>query len=298
MLYEVGRVNRQAGDLEQAKMHLEESLRMERSLHGHAEHCDVAFLLYEVGRVNWQAGDLEQAKMHLEESLRMHRSLYRWKDNPGTAATLHALGLLCRQTGDLMRAKQQLQESLRIQRSLGRDSTNPDMAATMDALGGISRVERMGFWRNAWRSPFECGRLHCMSTLGLACAPVQCLIPNLISLLNAYRNEFGRWKDGWIRGCSGDSFEVQGVKLACFSLIFVFLCLLGRKKPARISNPTVLSPQIMCSEASLAQRKRRFSCWTWNFPATSWIVCRVSVFLDTSMVSTSFFLRLMRWYYP
>ena len=82
----------QAGDLKQAKQHLDESLRMKRSLHGDRDHPDIAAILHALGQVSLQAGDLKQAKQHLDESLRMKRSLHGDRDHPDIAATLHALG--------------------------------------------------------------------------------------------------------------------------------------------------------------------------------------------------------------
>ena len=71
----LGQVSLQAGDLKQAKQHLDESLRMERSLHGDKDHPDIAAILDALGQVSVQAGDLKQAKQHLDESLRVERSL-------------------------------------------------------------------------------------------------------------------------------------------------------------------------------------------------------------------------------
>ena len=85
-------MSQQAGDLKQAKQHLDDSLRMNRSLHGNRNHPGVAVTLHALGQVSQQAGDLKQAKLHLDESLRMKRSLHGDRDHPGVAVTLHALG--------------------------------------------------------------------------------------------------------------------------------------------------------------------------------------------------------------
>ena len=83
----LGQVSRQAGDLQQAKQHFDESLRMARSLHGDRDHPGIAATLHALGQVRRQAGDLQQAKQHFDE-----RSLHGDRDHPGIAATLHALG--------------------------------------------------------------------------------------------------------------------------------------------------------------------------------------------------------------
>jgi hypothetical protein len=51
-LHELGRVSQAAGDLPEAKQHLEKSLRMQHSLHGDRDHPDIAATLHELGRVS------------------------------------------------------------------------------------------------------------------------------------------------------------------------------------------------------------------------------------------------------
>ena len=58
--------SRQAGDVKRAKQQLEESLRMERSLHGDKDHPSIAATLHLLGVVSHKAGDLEGAKQQLE----------------------------------------------------------------------------------------------------------------------------------------------------------------------------------------------------------------------------------------
>lgn len=62
ILHQLGVVSGQAGDLEQAKQQLEESLRMKRSLHAGRDHADIAATLHVLGLVSGQAGDLEKSK--------------------------------------------------------------------------------------------------------------------------------------------------------------------------------------------------------------------------------------------
>ena len=68
-MHELGRVCQAPGDLPEAKRYLEESLRMNRSLHGDRDHPGIATTLHELGRVSQAAGDLPEAKRYLEESL-------------------------------------------------------------------------------------------------------------------------------------------------------------------------------------------------------------------------------------
>ena len=94
----------QANDLPQAKQHLEEALRMSRSLYGdgnHWNHSSVAEVLHQLGRINGWAGDDLQAKQLLEESLRTKRSLYGDRDHRAIAETLHELGYASERAGDL-----------------------------------------------------------------------------------------------------------------------------------------------------------------------------------------------------
>ena len=136
--HELGVFSREAGYLNEARQHLEESLRMNRSFHEHKDHPDVAVTLHELGVLSRQAGDLNQGKQYLEESLRMKKSWHGDK-HPEVAATHHTLGELSRQAGDLKQAKQHLEESLQMMRSLHGDKDHPDVAATMHTLGDLSR---------------------------------------------------------------------------------------------------------------------------------------------------------------
>ena len=80
-LHELGLVSSQAGEIKGAKQQLEESLQMQRSLHGEKDHPDIfAVTLASLGVVSRQAGDLKGAKQQLEESLRMERSLHGDKE--------------------------------------------------------------------------------------------------------------------------------------------------------------------------------------------------------------------------
>ena len=83
----------QAGDLTQAKQQLEESLQMERSLHGDRDHPDIAKTLLALGSVSYQAGDLTQAKQQLGECLRILRSLHGDRDHPDIVGILYFVRL-------------------------------------------------------------------------------------------------------------------------------------------------------------------------------------------------------------
>ena len=58
-LHELCGVSQAAGDLPEAKLYLEESLRMKRSLHGDWDHPDIAATLHVLGGVSQAAGDLQ-----------------------------------------------------------------------------------------------------------------------------------------------------------------------------------------------------------------------------------------------
>ena len=61
-LHELGIVSRDAGDLPEAKLHLEESLRMDRSLYGDRDHPGIAATLHALCGVSQAAGDFPEAK--------------------------------------------------------------------------------------------------------------------------------------------------------------------------------------------------------------------------------------------
>eukprot|EP00438_Fugacium_kawagutii_P022574 Skav230122 [mRNA] locus=scaffold2192:32895:33431:+ [translate_table: standard] len=118
ILHELGIVSRKAGDLEQAKLLLEESLLMKRSVPGDGNHPDIAatlhelgIALHELGIVSRKAGDLEQAKMLLEESLLMKRSVHGDGNHPDIAETLQEIGVVSQEAADLVQEKLQLAKS-------------------------------------------------------------------------------------------------------------------------------------------------------------------------------------------
>jgi hypothetical protein len=51
--------------------YLQESLRMQRSLHGDGDHPGIAVTLHKLGDVLAQTGDLKQAMRYLQESSQM-----------------------------------------------------------------------------------------------------------------------------------------------------------------------------------------------------------------------------------
>eukprot|EP00438_Fugacium_kawagutii_P032305 Skav208263 [mRNA] locus=scaffold188:116403:118259:+ [translate_table: standard] len=97
-LHETGLASWEAGDLERAKQHLEESLQMYRSLDDDSAYNSIvpslnleeslqinrnrhiAATLHELSVVSWEAGDLEGAKQHFEESRlhKLHEALLRY----------------------------------------------------------------------------------------------------------------------------------------------------------------------------------------------------------------------------
>ena len=94
----LGPLSKHAGDLQQAKQHLEESLRMSRNLNGGKDDPDIAETLHSLGSLNRKAGNFQQAKQNLEESLRMSRALYGDQDHPSIATRLFEKGLLSKHT--------------------------------------------------------------------------------------------------------------------------------------------------------------------------------------------------------
>ena len=120
--------------------YLQESLKMQRSLHGDRAHYGIAATLQKLGDLAAQNGDPKQGIKFLQESLQMQRSLHGDRAHPGIAATLHKLGDLAAQSGDLKQAMQFFQESLQIQRSLHGDHGHLGIAITLYKLGDIAML--------------------------------------------------------------------------------------------------------------------------------------------------------------
>ena len=142
----LGLASYQAGDLEEAQKHFEESLQMTRSLHGDGDHPDIVETLCVLAFVTFQAGHLQEGQKHLEEFFRMSGCL-NGNDHPDTTLTLQELGLLTQEVlhlvipdaGDLKQAQKHLEESLRMTRCLYGDTDHPDIAATMAVLSLVAQ---------------------------------------------------------------------------------------------------------------------------------------------------------------
>ena len=109
------RLSQQTGDLKGGIRFLQESLNVQRSLHGDCDHPSTAATLQKLGDLTAQGGDTKQGIQFLQESLRMQRSLHGDRAHPGIAATLQKLGDLNSRSGDLKQAIKFLQESLQVQ---------------------------------------------------------------------------------------------------------------------------------------------------------------------------------------
>ena len=132
----LGDVAARTGDLNMALDLLEESLQMQRSVHGEGAHPDIAVTLSQLGDVTAQTGDLKKSLQYLEASLRMQYSLHGEIDHPDIATTLHKLGDVTSQTADLKTAKEHLEASLKMQLALYRGALPPGPAAAADSLQG------------------------------------------------------------------------------------------------------------------------------------------------------------------
>ena len=133
ILYELGLVTAEEGDLEAALRYLQESFRL-LQLHGEKDSPDAASTLHQLGVLSTETGDLEQARHYLTKSLHMQRRLCGHWDNLGVALTLRALGYAAAETADFDEAQHYLQESIRMQRSLHGDGENPEIEATLEEL--------------------------------------------------------------------------------------------------------------------------------------------------------------------
>ena len=111
-LHKLGDVAILRGDSKQGIEFLQESLKMQRSLHGDRNHAGVAITLRKLGDVMAQTGDVAQALEKLQESAEVNRSLYGEKDHPNVADVLHSLGKANQRAGDFEQAEKFLEQSL------------------------------------------------------------------------------------------------------------------------------------------------------------------------------------------
>eukprot|EP00435_Cladocopium_sp_Y103_P072895 s266_g41.t1 len=159
MLHSLGELSQQTGDLKEGIKFLQESLKMQRSVHGDRDHPGIAATLQKLGDLSAQNGDLKEGIKFLQESLQMQRSLHGECDHPGIATTLHKLGDLTAQSGDLDRGIELLEESLQMQRSLHGDRAHPGMAVTLRKLGDVMALT--GDVTQSMRHLLESAEVHC-----------------------------------------------------------------------------------------------------------------------------------------
>jgi tetratricopeptide (TPR) repeat protein len=104
------------GDYKGARTYHEQSLAMERQVHGEeALHVGIAVSLYALGSVCDRMGDYKGARTYHEQSLAMRRKVHGEEAlHADIASSLHALGGLCYEEGNLAAAKLHLEEALSI----------------------------------------------------------------------------------------------------------------------------------------------------------------------------------------
>ncbi len=125
-LYNAGYLASLQGDLEQARLALEESLLIRREL---GDRQGIAASLNELGSMAYRRGDYPAARTHFEESLAVRRTL---EDKRAIAIPLNNLGVLAVEQGDYARARELYEEGLVIFRDLG---DNHSVASLLHNLG-------------------------------------------------------------------------------------------------------------------------------------------------------------------
>jgi eukaryotic-like serine/threonine-protein kinase len=147
MLDVIGRVYRSLGLYDDARGHLEESLRLRRAS-GEPSSAELATSLGELGALLVDVGSLEPGLAALEEALDVRRRLYGEGDHPEIAGTLNALGRAFRELGRYDAAEvHHLEAMAMLRRTSGDDAPElatftTDLVKTLEWAGDRAGEER------------------------------------------------------------------------------------------------------------------------------------------------------------
>ncbi len=145
------------GKLERAASLLEQSLQMERAIHGHRKpHLAIASSLNNLGLVYQKMGELEKALEKHEQSWKMNRAIYNHRGpDPEIALSLNNLGLVFQEMGELDEALEKHKQSLEMKRAIhGNSEQHPDIASSLNNLGLVYR--EIGELENALDKHKQC----------------------------------------------------------------------------------------------------------------------------------------------
>lgn len=127
----IGNTYRSLGDLDKAKVLLEEAVKTGRRIYPEG-HADLAYALNKLARVHQSLVDYDRADELFNEALSMRQTLYG-DESEEVAVILNNLGWLRMLQGDGLEAKRLLAESLRIRRARG--DTRQEVATVLNNLG-------------------------------------------------------------------------------------------------------------------------------------------------------------------
>jgi tetratricopeptide (TPR) repeat protein len=128
---QMGRVADAAGDRQEAKRLLEQSLALYQGLD---DQWGLANILEELSNVAWNLGDYTEAQQLAEECLALRQGL---GDRKGIAKSLDRLGLIAVFEGKLEDSKRFLRESITIHQELG------DLAGVASATGNLGSAFKL-----------------------------------------------------------------------------------------------------------------------------------------------------------
>jgi len=140
------------GDPTGARLHLERSLSIKRSVYATEDHPQVAQTLDHLGFVLTMQGELESARSHLERSLDIKERLLG-PDHPHSVTTLRRLAAVYMEMRDTGRARACLERALAIERIASGTDEHPSiaeifvdmarvLAADGDLIGARELLER------------------------------------------------------------------------------------------------------------------------------------------------------------
>ena len=130
-----------AGQLYTASSRLEQSLEMNRAIHGHEPHLDIASSLNNLGLVYRKMGRLDEAQENLEQCLAIERVIHgNETPHPDIAKSLRNLGIVYRKMGKLRKSLESHEQSLEIEQLIhGSDKPHPDIAKSLNNIGNVYR---------------------------------------------------------------------------------------------------------------------------------------------------------------
>ncbi|CAH1803265.1 unnamed protein product [Owenia fusiformis] len=123
------------GEFDKAIQYHNESLAMQRTIHGNHPHPNIASTLGNLGNTYHRKGEFDKAIHYHKESLAMKITIHGNHPHPNIASSLGNLGSAYFRKGEFNKAIQYHNESLAMERTIHGNHPHPNIASSLGSLG-------------------------------------------------------------------------------------------------------------------------------------------------------------------